>query len=184
MAASPRFRLARYFGSRFYQYCLFNVYPLKGEETWLISENPPGSSTMTAPAVTAAILKSLPVLCLSMMWNVSALSIHADVFLVTGGVNIQNLPVVRKIYDQMPDPKVVVAVGTCACTGGIFKDCYNMIGGMDHAVPVDVYVPGCAARPEAIIDGVVKGLGILEEKRAEYKRLVARRKSAQRKEAT
>lgn len=59
-----------------------------------------------------------------------------------------------------------------------------MIGGMDHAVPVDVYVPGCAARPEAIIDGVVKGLGILEEKRAEYKRLVARRKLAQRKEAT
>lgn len=59
-----------------------------------------------------------------------------------------------------------------------------MIGGMDHAVPVDVYVPGCAARPEAIIDGVVKGLGILEEKRAEYKRIVARQKSAQRKEAT
>ena len=109
---------------------------------------------------------------------------HADVFLVTGGVNVQNLPVVRQIYEQMPEPKVVVAVGTCACTGGIFKDCYNMIGGMDHAVPVDVYVPGCAARPEAIIDGVVKGLGILEEKRAEYKRLVARRKSAQRKEAT
>ena len=109
---------------------------------------------------------------------------HADVFLVTGGVNVQNLPVVRQIYEQMPEPKVVVAVGTCACTGGIFKDCYNMIGGMDHAVPVDVYVPGCAARPEAIIDGVVKGLGILEEKRAEYKRIVARRKSAQRKEAT
>ena len=107
-----------------------------------------------------------------------------DVFLVTGGVNVQNLPVVRQIYEQMPEPKVVVAVGTCACTGGIFKDCYNMIGGMDHAVPVDVYVPGCAARPEAIIDGVVKGLGILEEKRAEYKRIVARRKSAQRKEAT
>ena len=64
------------------------------------------------------------------------------------------------------------------------RNCYNMIGGMDHAVPVDVYVPGCAARPEAIIDGVVKGLGILEEKRAEYKRIVARRKSAQRKEAT
>ena len=96
----------------------------------------------------------------------------------------KNLPVVRQIYEQMPEPKVVVAVGTCACTGGIFKDCYNMIGGMDHAVPVDVYVPGCAARPEAIIDGVVKGLGILEEKRVEYKRLVARRKSAQRKEAT
>ena len=56
-----------------------------------------------------------------------------------------------------------MAVGTCACTGGIFKDCYNMIGGMDHAVPVDVYVPGCAARPEAIIDGVVKGWGFLKK---------------------
>ena len=59
---------------------------------------------------------------------------------------------------------MVIAVGTCACSGGVFHDCYNMLGGMDKAIPVDVYVPGCAARPESIIDGVVKGLSVLEEK--------------------
>ena len=65
----------------------------------------------------------------------------------------------------MPEPKVVVAVGICACSAGIFKQCYNIMGGVDTVIPVDVYVPGCAARPEAIIDGVVKGLSVLQEKR-------------------
>ena len=73
----------------------------------------------------------------------------------------------------MPEPKVVVAVGICACSGGIFKDCYNILGGADHVIPVDVYVPGCAARPEAIIDGVVKGLGVLQEKRDKMAKNVA-----------
>lgn len=90
---------------------------------------------------------------------------QADVFLITGSINEQNKDVVKQIYEQMPDPKVVIAVGICANTGGIFRDCYNILGGVDKIIPVDVYVPGCAARPEAIIDGVVKGLGILEEKR-------------------
>ena len=69
----------------------------------------------------------------------------------------------------MPEPKVVVAVGICACNGGVFKDAYNIIGGVDKAIPVDVYVPGCAARPEAIIDGVVKALGVLDEKQKAFK---------------
>ena len=90
---------------------------------------------------------------------------HADVFLVTGSVNAQNAAVVRNIYAQMPDPKVVVAVGICGCSGGIFADCYNVQGGVDAVIPVDVYVPGCAARPEAIIDGVVRALDVLETKR-------------------
>ena len=90
---------------------------------------------------------------------------QADIFLVTGAVNDQNKEVVKQLYDQMPEPKVVVAVGICACSGGIFKDCYNILGGVDQVIPVDVYVPGCAARPEAIIDGVVKGLDVLEQKR-------------------
>ena len=70
---------------------------------------------------------------------------------------------------MMPDPKVVVACGICACDGGIFKECYNILGGADKVVPVDVYVPGCAVRPEALIEGVVKAVGILEEKRKKLK---------------
>lgn len=91
---------------------------------------------------------------------------HADILLVTGSVNEQTLPVVRNLYAQMPEPKVVCAIGICACSGGIFAECYNVYGGVDAAIPVDVYVPGCAARPEAIIDGVVRSLGVLEEKRS------------------
>lgn len=90
---------------------------------------------------------------------------HADIFLITGSVNEQNKLVIKNIYDQMPNPKVVIAVGICATSGGIFRECYNVLGGPDKIIPVDVYVPGCAARPESIIDGVVKALGILEEKR-------------------
>ncbi len=92
---------------------------------------------------------------------------HADIFLITGGINDQSKNVVKQLYDQMPDPKVVVAVGICACDGGIFKDCYNILGGVDKVIPVDIYVPGCAARPEAIIDGVVKAVALLDKKRAQ-----------------
>jgi ech hydrogenase subunit C len=90
---------------------------------------------------------------------------HADVFLVTGSVNERNIHVVRQIYEQMPEPKVVIACGVCACSGGVFRDCYNTLGGIDKAIPVDVYAPGCAVRPEAIIDAVVTSLGVLESKR-------------------
>ena len=95
---------------------------------------------------------------------------HADIFLVTGGINAQNKPVVQQIYSQMPFPKVVVAVGICACNGGIFKECYNILGGVDKAIPVDIYVPGCAAKPEAIIDGVMKAVALLDKKREEMKK--------------
>lgn len=90
---------------------------------------------------------------------------HADIFVVTGSINEQNRDVVKNIYDQMPHPNVVVAVGICACSGGVFRECYNVAGGIDKVIPVDVYVPGCAARPESIIDGIVTALGILEGKR-------------------
>lgn len=90
---------------------------------------------------------------------------HADILLITGGVNEQCKDVVKQLYDQMPSPKVVVAVGICACTGGVFKETYNILGGVDTVIPVDIYVPGCAARPEAIIDGVVKAVALLDEKR-------------------
>ncbi|MDR3242743.1 MAG: NADH-quinone oxidoreductase subunit NuoB [Clostridiales Family XIII bacterium] len=118
--------------------------------------------------------------CLTPMYDVERFGVintgnpkHADIFLVTGSVNAQNISVVKQIYEQMPRPKVVVAVGICAASAGIFKECYNIIGGVDKAIPVDVYVPGCAARPEAIIDGVVKGLSVLEEKRKSLKEELA-----------
>lgn len=91
---------------------------------------------------------------------------HADLLLLTGAINHQNQEVVRNLYEQMPEPKVVLAVGICATSGGVFADCYNVKGGADKVVPVDVYIPGCAARPEAIIDGIVRALGVLEAKRA------------------
>ncbi len=89
---------------------------------------------------------------------------HADILLVTGGINTQNAPVVEQIYQQMPNPKVVCAVGTCACTGGVFKECYNIIGGADTVIPVDIYVPGCAARPQSIIDGIVQAVELFQKK--------------------
>ena len=109
--------------------------------------------------------------CLTPMYDVERFGIintgnpkHADIFVVTGSINEANREIIQNIYNQMPDPKVVVAVGICACSGGVFRECYNVAGGIDKLIPVDVYVPGCAARPESIIDGIVTALGILEEK--------------------
>jgi NADH-quinone oxidoreductase B subunit len=90
---------------------------------------------------------------------------HADVLVVTGSVNHRNARVLRNVYDQMPDPKVVVAFGVCSSTGGIFADGYNVLGGIDKVVPVDVFVPGCPPRPEAMIDGIVQAAIILESRR-------------------
>lgn len=96
--------------------------------------------------------------------------LHADILLITGGINTQNEEVVRQIYEQMPEPKVVCAIGTCACTGGIFKECYNIKGGVDTTIPVDIYVAGCAARPESIIDGIIKSVELFQKKYEESKK--------------
>jgi len=98
---------------------------------------------------------------------------HADIFLVTGSVNEQNKEVIQNIYHQMPDPKAVVAVGVCALSGGIFAECYNVSGGVDKIIPVDVVVPGCAARPESIIDGIIAAVGVLEEKQRTRRSMMA-----------
>ena len=89
---------------------------------------------------------------------------HADVMVVSGPVTRQSRDRLKRIYDQLAEPKFVVAVGTCACSGGVFQGCYNVEGGIDQAIPVNAYIPGCAARPEAIIDGVVKLLSSLNPK--------------------
>lgn len=89
---------------------------------------------------------------------------HADIFLVTGSMNVRNVPVVRNLYDQMPSPRVVVAVGICATSGCVFRNAYNVLGGVDKVLPVDIYVVGCAARPEAILDGILQAAKLLDEK--------------------
>jgi NADH-quinone oxidoreductase B subunit len=92
---------------------------------------------------------------------------HADVLVCTGPVTRQSRDRLQRIYEQMPDPKFVVAVGTCAISGGAFRGCYNILGGIDEAIPVDVYIPGCPPRPEAVIYGVALLLKQLQPHRAE-----------------
>ncbi|PMB74456.1 NADH-quinone oxidoreductase subunit B [Candidatus Bathyarchaeota archaeon] len=87
---------------------------------------------------------------------------HADILLTTGVVTRQCADRLKRIYEQMPEPKFVVAIGACACSGGVFEGNYSVIGGVDKIIPVDVYIPGCPPKPEAIIDGVVKLLKSVE----------------------
>jgi Ni,Fe-hydrogenase III small subunit/formate hydrogenlyase subunit 6/NADH:ubiquinone oxidoreductase subunit I len=88
---------------------------------------------------------------------------HADVLLVTGPVTRNMEIALRRTYDAAPDPRVVVAVGACGCSGGIFGEgTYAAVGGVDRVVPVDVYVPGCPPRPQAILNGLLVAMGVRE----------------------
>jgi ech hydrogenase subunit C len=109
--------------------------------------------------------------CLTPLYDVERFGIlnignpkHADVLVVTGTVNHRNKTVLKNIYDQMPGPKAVIAIGACGLSGGVFREAYNVVGGVDKVIPVDVYVPGCPAKPESIIDGVVKALDVVKIK--------------------
>jgi len=84
---------------------------------------------------------------------------QADVLMVTGVVTRQCAPRLKTIYEQMPSPKSVVAIGACACSGGIFHNCYGMLKPLDELIPVDVYVAGCPPKPEAILEGIARLLG-------------------------
>ena len=95
---------------------------------------------------------------------------HADVLLCSGPVTKQIKDRLKRIYDQMPEPKFVVAVGSCACSGGVFDGCYNVESGINAIIPVSAYIPGCPASPKAIIDGVVKLLSSLERNEAKTKK--------------
>ncbi|QOY53836.1 NADH-quinone oxidoreductase subunit B family protein [Candidatus Sulfurimonas marisnigri] len=95
---------------------------------------------------------------------------QSDIFLVTGPVTYRSRERLVELYTQMPEPKIVVAVGSCSCTGGVFRDMYNVEDGVDRYIPVDIYIPGCATSPELIIDGVVKGLEILQIKTKEMEK--------------
>jgi len=88
---------------------------------------------------------------------------HADALLVTGPVTRKMEKKLLRIYEQMPEPKIVIVVGNCGATGGVFYESYNLVGPIDNLIPVDVYVPGCAPRPEAIIEGIAKAWLKLEK---------------------
>jgi len=91
---------------------------------------------------------------------------HADVLICTGPVSLQARERLIRVYQQMPEPKFVIAVGSCSISGGVFDGCYGVVGSIDQVIPVNVYVPGCPPRPEAIIYGVATLLDSLKPKPA------------------
>jgi NADH-quinone oxidoreductase subunit B len=80
---------------------------------------------------------------------------QADLMIVAGRLSVRMAPIIRQLYDQMPNPKYVISMGACASCGGIFNN-YAIVQGVDRVIPVDVYVPGCPPRPEQLIDGIMK----------------------------
>ena len=91
---------------------------------------------------------------------------HADVLLVSGPVTRQVAPAVKRLWEAVPAPKLVFAIGSCAAGGGIWFDTYNVIGGAEKVLPVDFYIPGCPPRPEAILYGVAVALGLAPKQSA------------------
>ena len=99
---------------------------------------------------------------------------HSDLMIVSGTVTIKMAPMLKRIYDQMPDPKWVISMGSCANSGGPFRHGYHVVKGVDRVVPVDVYVPGCPPTPESLMYGILK----LQEQVAEFHRTGTRAQPA------
>ncbi|MFT7003699.1 MAG: membrane-bound hydrogenase subunit mbhJ [Sulfurimonas sp.] len=89
---------------------------------------------------------------------------HADIVLITGPLTARSKDKVLRLFEEIPNPKVVVAVGICPITGGVFRDSYAIEGPLDKYIDIDVNVPGCPPRPQAIIDGIAQAIKIWETK--------------------
>ncbi len=89
---------------------------------------------------------------------------HADIVLITGPMTARSKDKVLNVYNQIPEPKVTVAIGICPISGGVFRDSYSVLGPMDNFIPIDINVPGCPPRPQAIIDGIVEAIKIWKTK--------------------
>lgn len=88
---------------------------------------------------------------------------QADILLVTGPVTLQQRDRLRRVYDQMPSPKHVIAMGACGAAGGIFRGLYHVVGGVDNVIPVDVWVAGCPPRPDEIMDAVARVIAFMDK---------------------
>jgi Ni,Fe-hydrogenase III small subunit len=95
---------------------------------------------------------------------------HADMLLVTGPVSRNMELALRKTYDAMPAPRLVVAIGACACSGGIFGQNYASLGGVEKVLPVDVFIPGCPPNPHALLHGILMALGRLTSRHSASRR--------------
>ncbi|UWG96489.1 NADH-quinone oxidoreductase subunit B family protein [Dehalobacter sp. DCM] len=93
---------------------------------------------------------------------------HADVLLVSGPVTRQALPRLKELYAAVPNPKLVIACGSCAIGGGVWFDTYHTMGGLDHVLPVDFFIPGCPPRPEAILWGIAVAMGLVDKEVEPY----------------
>ena len=88
---------------------------------------------------------------------------HADILIVTGPVTRKQASRLRRVWEQMPEPKYVIAVGACGASGGVFQGLYHVLGSTDSVIPVDVYIAGCPPRPDEIINGVVTCLNLMAQ---------------------
>lgn len=104
---------------------------------------------------------------------------QSDLLIVAGTVTDKLAPVMVRIYEQMAEPKYVISMGACACTGGFYR-AYHVVQGIDEFIPVDVYVPGCPPTPEALLKGVVHLQGMIQRGETHYQRMAAAARTAAR----
>jgi len=108
--------------------------------------------------------------CLMPMFDVERFGIlakgsprHADILIVTGPVTLKQATRLRRIWEQIPEPKYVIAMGACGAAGGVFRDLYHVMNGVESTIPVDIWVAGCPPRPDEIINAVVACLNLMKE---------------------
>jgi len=103
---------------------------------------------------------------------------HADLMIVAGTVTYKMASRIKTLYDQMAEPKYVISMGSCASCGGLFQLSYSVLKGIDQVIPVDIYVPGCPPRPEALLDGIIKVQKRMQQERGWLRRVWTRGRSA------